>query len=81
MSNDAMDIASAGMRPGLVCHIEIDVQADTEDAVTKETARVLREAADKIEADLLDTGFHKVNASDGTEWGEIYLDFYETDTF
>lgn len=79
MSDDAVGNAHAfnpDWRAGLTCHIEMEVLREAEAAAARETARVLRELADKIEADLLDTGFHKVIAPDGSEYGQIYLDHF-----
>ncbi|MGF6256434.1 hypothetical protein [Ensifer sp. LBL] len=80
MSNDGMvtrvGFADPDWRVGLTCHVEIDVKGEKEPAVLKEAARVLRDLAGKLEADSLETGFHKLTALDGTEWGEVYLDHY-----
>ncbi|WP_144395602.1 hypothetical protein [Pleionea sediminis] len=52
------------------CDIEIDC------ANGKAVAWVLRNLADKLERDELDTGWHDVKVPNGDEVGKLYLDFY-----
>ena len=58
----------------VICDIEIDC------ANGKAIAWVLRNLADKLERDELDTGWHDVNVPNGDEVGKIYLDFYGIET-
>jgi hypothetical protein len=67
------------VQPGLKCDIEIDIHSGaTPEDINAMTARALRQIADQIEADELDTGFHPIKSPDGETIGEVYLDHYGT---
>ena len=55
----------------LKCDIEIDCSN------SKAVAWVLRDLADKIEKETLDSGWHDVKVPNGDKVGTLYLDFYE----
>lgn len=55
----------------LKCDIEVDCRNG------KAMAWVLRDLADKIEKESLDTGWHDVKVPNGDKVGTIYLDYYE----
>lgn len=57
------------------CDIEIDCTNG------KAVAWVLRDLADKIGQESLDSGWHDVKVPNGDKVGELYLDFYETSNF
>ena len=79
MDNRAMDDASdPELQPGLICHIEIEIESGTSQEINASTARALRNLADLIEARRLESGFHPVKAPSGDKIGEAYLDYYET---
>ncbi|MGH1378984.1 MAG: hypothetical protein ACRBB3_09210 [Alphaproteobacteria bacterium] len=54
----------------LKCDIEIDCRNG------KAVAWVLRDLAEKIEQESLDTGWHDIKVPNGDKVGKLYLDFY-----
>ena len=54
----------------LKCDLEIDCSN------SKAVAWVLRDLAEKIEKENLDTGWHDITVPNGDKVGELYLDFY-----
>ena len=60
------------MEDRLQCDIEIDC------ANGKAVAWVLRDLANKIEQESLDSGHHDVKVPNGEKVGEVYLDYYAT---
>lgn len=58
------------MEEGLQCDIEIDCTN------SKAVAWVLRDLANKIEQEVLDSGHHNITVPNGDKVGEVYLDYY-----
>ena len=58
------------MEDRLQCDIEIDCTNG------KAVAWVLRDLADKIEQESLDSGHHDVKVPNGDKVGTLYLDYY-----
>ncbi len=54
----------------LKCDLEMDCSN------SKAVAWVLRDLAEKIEKDNLDTGWHDIKVPNGDKVGKLYLDFY-----
>ena len=54
----------------LKCDIEIDCSNG------KSVAWILRDLAEKIEQESLDTGRHDIKVPNGSIVGKLYLDFY-----
>lgn len=59
--------------------VKCDVEIDCSNG--KAVAWVLRDLADKIEREGLDSGWHDIKVPNGEKVGQLYLDFYEISNF
>ena len=75
-----LDDFNPGLFACLKCDVELDAKARTYREVLPVIASTLRGVADEIEKGRLDAGFHKLRSGDGTDVGEVYLDFYVEET-
>lgn len=74
-----MDEYDPELQPGLTCHVEIECdRGDTIREVVTTTAQALRALAARIEAGVLEDGFHPIEAPDGGKIGKVYLDYHTT---